>query len=128
MNEPIEKFKAIEKEIADQRGGLVLFGLFKREDSPGKWDVVISAPWVGKSRREALDYVIGVMRSQLSPEEMISLSRIVVLKPSEEFVKEVNSIVRVEHGRAELRDVVLNGMAMTHAYIITSRPEDRAAG
>jgi hypothetical protein len=100
--------------------------LFEREDLPGKWDVVISAPWVDDSRREALDYVIGIAHSRLTREEIISVSKYVLLRPSEEFVREVNKIVRVEHGLAELRDFVVNGMAMTRAYIITSRPEDRA--
>jgi hypothetical protein len=126
MTELIEKFKAIEREIADERGGVVLFALFEREDLPGKWDVVISAPWVDDSRREALDYVIGIAHSRLTREEIISVSKYVLLRPSEEFVREVNKIVQVEHGLAEVRDLVVNGMAMTRAYIITSRPQDRA--
>jgi hypothetical protein len=126
MTEFINKFKAIEREIADERGGIVLFGLFEREDLPGKWDVVISAPWVRENWPEALDYVIGIAHSRLTREEIISVSKYVLLRPSEEFVRELNKIVHVEHGLAELRDLVVNGMAMTRAYVITSRPQDGA--
>ena len=126
MSEFIEKFKAIEKTIADEKGGIVLFSLFVREESIGKWDVVISAPWTRENWPEPLDYVIGVTHSRLTPAEIISLSAFFLLEPSEPFVREVNQMVQVEHGLVELRDVVLNGMAMTRAYIITSRPVDRA--
>lgn len=127
MSEIIEKFRAIEKLIADEKGGIVLFGLFVREDSIGNWDVVISAPWVvDKNRREALDYVIAVTYSRLTREEILSLSAFFLLEPWQPFVREVTQMVQVEHGLVELRDVVLNGMAMTRAYIMTSRSADRA--
>ena len=64
--------------------------------------------------------------SSLTREEILSLTAFFLLEPWQPFVREVNQMVQVEHGLVELRDVVLHGMAMTRAYVITSRPVDPA--
>ena len=127
MNNLVQKFKVIEREVAEERNGLALFALFEREDLPGRWVLVISAPWVGESRRSAIDYVVGKMRARLVPAEFVSISRIVPLRPTEEFVQALNQTVHVEHGLAELHNQLVNGIHMTRAYVITSQPQAQSS-
>jgi hypothetical protein len=122
MNSLVEKLKEIEREVAEERGGIVLFALFEREELPGKWDLVISAPWVGESRRSAIAYVVEKVRARLDPAEFLSISRIVPLRPTEEFVRAIHQTVRVEHGLAPLHNQMVNGMLMNRGYVITSQP------
>jgi len=48
----VEKFVSVEKEIAEDRGPFVLFGLFEPEDHPNIWDVVVSSDWIGRDRKK----------------------------------------------------------------------------
>ncbi len=67
----VEKFISVEKEIADEKGTFVLFGVFNREDAPyDRWDVVISSPWIDKNRSKTLNYIIDKMSSKLSSDEL----------------------------------------------------------
>ncbi len=120
MRNLVEKFIAVEKEIAEEKGGFTLFALFLREGSPDRWDVVVSAPWFGNDEKSVLDYLVMKLQSHLAPEELIKLSRIVVLEPDNPGVKDVNKAVNVEHGRVEMFDVDFFGLDIEHAYIITS--------
>lgn len=122
MKKTIEKFISLEKEMADEKGGFVLFGLFLREEAPNRWDVVISAPWFGENKNEPLNFIVKTFTSKLEEQELVILSRIVLLDPWEDFVKEVHgSVASVEHGNLELVNYVFNGMDMKRAHIITSK-------
>ena len=46
MNIDIEKFRKFMEEAASERGAFTAFALFLREDAPGVWDLVVSAPWL----------------------------------------------------------------------------------
>ena len=122
MSTFVEKLKAIEGEIARERGRFALFALFEREELPGRWDVVFSAPWVGESRRSAIDYLVGKSRTALDSEEFLSIARFVPLRPAEDFVRALTQTVHVEHGLVELHNEVVNGLFVTHGYVITSQP------
>ncbi len=124
----LDKFIFIEKELTDEKGDFVLFGLFLREGSPNKWDVVVSAPWLDESSIESLDFMIKRIQSKLELQEQLMMSAVLVLDPSQEFVKEMNEEVRVEHGNVKLMDYIFNGMGIERAHIITSKPDTDSTG
>ena len=123
MRKIIEKFIDLEKKLADEKGDFVLFALFQREESPHWLDVVISAPWIRKNKDKALMFMTEKIQSILTPEEMVKLSMVVILSPTEPFVREVTSDFQVEHGNVEFTYREFNGMLMKHAYIITSNQD-----
>ncbi len=120
MNELLDKFIAIEKQIAEERGGLSLFALFLREDAENKWDVVVSAPWFGEDQKTVFEYIVEKIRSRLDPSELLTLSRIILIEPEDESLKAVQRAIHVEHGRIEILDSNFFGLQIKHAYIITS--------
>src|SRR5947209_19865439 len=109
MNELFEKIKEIEREISGEVGGLILFGLFEPEETP-YWDVVVSADWVDPQSSPAIRYVVGKLQQRLSREQILTLSKVVPLSPSEEFVQAVLRKVRVDHGNLELEHRIFNGL------------------
>jgi hypothetical protein len=125
MSAFVEKLKAIEEEIARERDGFALFALFEREELPGRWDVVFSAPWVGESKRSAIDYVVRKTRAALDWEEFLTIARFVPLRPSEDFVRALTQMVRVAHGLIELHHEVIDGLLITRGYVITSQPNSQ---
>jgi hypothetical protein len=120
MNKVIEELRSVEKELAEEKGTFVLFALFEREDVQDRWDLVVSAPWFGKNRKETLQFIVDKVNSRLTPVDIVMLSRVVLLAPTDAFVRNVNSVIRVEHGTSEFRDCVFNGIPVKRAYIFTS--------
>src|SRR5437867_8326091 len=123
-----EKFTRLESQIAQEKGDFVLFALFMREDVPDRWDLLVSAPWVGSNKREAVEYFVNQIKSRLGEQDLTSLARIVVVDPQDAAVQALNRAVQIEHGGVEVRDSTFFGLTVKPAYIITSqRPQAPAA-
>ena len=128
MNEVIEKFASLEAEIARKRGNFSLFALFLREDVPDRWDLMVSAPWLSPNEREAVDDLVNEIKSHLGPQDLVNLSRIVLVDPNGPPAQALAKAISVEHGRVEVRDSNLFGLQVKHAFIITSKvPETPVA-
>src|SRR5258708_613544 len=74
------KLISLANQIEDDKGPLELFGLFLRDDSPDLWDVVIAAPWLKADELASFEYVASRLREALAEEELVGLSRIVILE------------------------------------------------
>ena len=120
----IDKLIAVEQDISDEKGGFALFGLFLRQEAVDRWDLVVSAPWFGAHDKKALDYIAKELKSRLLPEEMISLSRIVLLDQGNPGLEDIHELVNMEHGTAVLKNEIFFDMEMKRAYIITSKREN----
>ena len=116
-----EKFRDLESRIAEDKGGFALFALFMREDVPDRWDLMVSAPWVGSNKRDAVDYFVNQIKSRLGEQDLTSLARIVVIDPEDTAVQALNRAVQIEHGGVEIRDSNFFGLPIKHAFIITSK-------
>ena len=121
VNEIADTFARLESRIAEIKGDFTLFALFLREDVPDRWDLIISAPWVGSDREAALAYLIDEIRSSLGAQYLTMLSRIVFVDPHDAAVQAFNRAIKVEHGRTEVRDSNFFGLPIKQAYIITSK-------
>ena len=123
-----EKFAGLESQIASEKGDFTLFALFMREDVPDRWDLIVSAMWVGEDKRSAVSYLVGQIKEKLGEQDLTSLSRIVLIDPEEVAVQNINRAIQVEHGKVDVRDSNFFGLAIKHAHIITSkRPPAPAA-
>ena len=119
--EVIEKFAALEASIAEEKGAFVFFALFMREEVPDRWDLIVSAPWVGDDNRAAVDYFVAQIKSKLGAQELINLTRIVVIDPENEAMQKLNRVLETEHGSVEVRDNYFFGLLIKRAFIITSK-------
>ncbi len=108
--------------ITREKGEFALFGLFLREGAPGTWDLVISAPWLDANKKAGMEYVAKKVRTRrLTAEELLSLSRIVVLETEHEGVCAIRRSVAVRGTIPHLENIVLFGLPMEQAYIIISQ-------
>src|SRR2546426_3521117 len=71
-----EKFTRLESQIAQEKGDFTLFALFMREDVPDRWDLIVSAPWLGDDKRAAVSYLVDQIKSKLGERDLTNLSRI----------------------------------------------------
>lgn len=121
MKKILEKLTKLELLLASEKGAFDLFALFLREDGFDKWDLVASATWVEKDYNEALDYVTRKLNSVLSTDELLKISKVVLIDEFDERVKNIQKAITVEHRPTELRENNFFGLRIELAYVITSK-------
>src|SRR6185295_3164149 len=117
--ETIEKFMELERQIAKEKGGFILFALFADELLFDRWDLIVCASWFSDDEGETVEYLAGEIKSRLGLQELISVSRIAVIKPAD--AASITRKLQVEHGAIELRDRTFFGVHVKLAFIITSQ-------
>lgn len=120
MKSVAEKLVQIEKNMTEEKGPFVLFALFLREDAPDLWDLLVSASWISLKKEESLKYIAEKTGKGLTPEEILKLSRIVVIEEDNPALDALLRAINVEHGMAEIQDSNFFGLQIKHAYLITS--------
>ena len=118
-----EKLQRVEKRLSKSKGPFELFALLLREDSPGKWDVLISADWARANKKDAINTVFEEMRKELTDQELMMLSRIVVLDKHSAALQAIHQTMSVEHGLAEIADKSIFDMPIKQGYLITSQKQ-----
>jgi hypothetical protein len=121
MKKLVDKLRLLETEISQKKGDFSLFALLLREDSPNRWDLVVSAPWFWIDKKKTLDYLAKQLRSRLTSDEILSLSRIVLIEESNPGLHALQQAFLVHHTPIEVQDCNLFGLQIQHGYIITSR-------
>ena len=121
MKALVEKLRTLEREVAEEKGAFLLFALFLREDAPDVWDLLASAPWIEADKGAALRYLAKKLNAVASPEELTTLSRIVLIDQSNPALAAMQSSLNIEHGAAEVQSSNFFGLQIKHAYVITSR-------
>jgi len=121
MKTMVEKLVRVEREMAAERGPFFLFALLLREDAPNVWDLVASSSWIGKDKAGALGYVSEKVSSALEPDELVKLSRIVLIEPDSPSLAAFQQALSVEHGTVEIKDSEFSGLRIRQGYLITSR-------
>ena len=116
-----KKLRQQELLMADEKGPFDLFALFLREDAPGKWDLIVAAEWIEKNKEASFKYVAGIVQKALSKEELLKLSRIVIIAKGNPALAAYNKMVGIKHGLVEVTDSNLFGLQIKHAYVITSQ-------
>jgi hypothetical protein len=120
MNDLTAKIRAVERDVAAEKGPLNFFALLQREDLWDQWDVVVSASWA-KHDMTTFRYLDEVLKRHLGPADMTRLARMVVLDAAEDPIRSLTETYDVEHGQVELNDPERFGLPVKHGYIITSR-------
>lgn len=120
MKQYIDKFKSIGKEMSEEFGPLNLFALTEREDLKDKWDVLISISPPPKDQKDFLNILIKKFQKELSPSELIRISRFVYLEPNHPVVQYMNMFAHVENGDVEIKNSSINNIRIGHALVISS--------
>lgn len=113
-----EKFRDAEEKVAEERGGFYLFGLFERQRSPGRWDLVASAPWL-KTDREGTVELIVLLRDKMDTEDWKVIGGVFPTEPTSDFVKWITSNYYLNHQVQEERDSGFSNVAIGRAILIT---------
>lgn len=117
----LQKVKQVEKQLSEEKGKFYLFALFQREDTVDKWDLLVSADWIQKDKSKSLQLIAKKLQDKLSKEELLQLSRIVLIDDNNPTLESLNRSIHVEHGSKEIWNSNFFGLNIKHAFIITSQ-------
>lgn len=115
-----EKVKALLPELL-ARGPVYLFALFERDDASGKWDVVLSAEWADRDASSVVRDVSAELVPKLTPEELSSLSRVVIIPSRSPAVSAMTSAMNVSGGQVVLVDTNVMGLQVKNAYVFRAQ-------
>ena len=117
-----DKFQQAEEELSREHGRFSLFGLFERRNLIGRWDVVLSASWLGTDYA-ARKWMVKNLQWRFTDEEWLKLAGVVPLNPVGEFVTDIGLLYPMEHGLKHIPSIVLSGLEINRGVIITANPE-----
>lgn len=120
MKDVATKLLPVEKHISEQKGAFRLFALFQREDAPDFWDLLVSAAWIADDKEASIRLIVAEVTKVLSQDELIKLSRVVVIEASNPALDAINKAIHVKGTIAEVSNSNFFGLQIRHAYIITS--------
>jgi len=121
MNEQVKKFQNIEKYLSKTKGKFELFALLLREDAPNKWDLIVSSDWAIANKKASIDLIAKEIHKELSDQELLMLSRIIILDKKDLSFSSIQKEKEVVNGLAEISGIDFLGLAIKHGYLITSQ-------
>lgn len=115
----VDKFRTILSELNTNHKPVWLLALLKMDDIVDRWSVIISAPWIKETDRNAqFSYILGLIKERLTQDEMFSIARIVFLSKDDHLVEEL-----LKRGTGEKIDnEPVNGNTVHDGVIIESNP------
>ena len=116
-----EKFLKIEKDISNERGEFNLFALAYRDIEENKFDVILSADWINVQDKEVMKYIVNVIKKELISEEMIAISRIILLEKENPILKELTRLIKISHSVVEFKECKFNNIRLDRVIIFSSK-------
>ncbi len=119
----MRQFQDAEEKISRERGAFTLFGLFERTDIFGKYDVVVSAPWLKddlSSLSVITDLVIAAIGDIKWWPKIGRFDTVPENGPFLEAVREALPNGPVQHGLKRITGIYYDGRVIPSAMIITA--------
>lgn len=117
----IEKLRRAMREISAKKGDFTLFALFRREDAPEGWDLVVSSSWLEEGKLKALGEFAEALKGSIGEKQLRALSRIVTIRHDDPALKAILSSIQVDDGVAEVRESVFFGLRVEHAIFMRAK-------
>ncbi len=109
----------LEQRLEEEKGPFKLFGIFLREESPGRWDLLVSSPWIDDNKHRAVRELSQALSRALTRQQVLLISRIVPIGVHHDrFLEALQGMINVQHGLEEVRGEI-SGVSIDQGYVIT---------
>jgi hypothetical protein len=115
MQELVDKLKVVEEKLSREHGPFDLFAVLERADLPGRYDVVVAAPWLPKDPARAIYFMFDAFESTLVTDDLLLIARVVPLQGNEDVTEQIRKafadsprgkIDRAQFGNVRIRSGV----------------------
>jgi hypothetical protein len=96
-----------------------------RDDS-FRWDILVAAKWISSDKDDALGYISEKVQNALDTDEIIQISRIVILDDPNLELPDFLQNLHIRHGATEIKDEEFLGQHIKRGYIITANSNQAA--
>lgn len=115
------RLQLAETAIASMQSQFVLFVLAEREEAPGKWDLLVSAPWLD-TNRQGVQQMVDLLKPYLADTDWLALASITPLAPTLEYVQWIARKYDIQHGNQEVINTFWDSLFIPRGYVITANP------
>ena len=112
-------------EIAAKKGDFILFALFRRADGLGRWDLVVSAPWLEGGRLKALSELVDLIARSIGRKRLSELARVEAVPGDDPTVKSILDSLPVDDDERRIQNTDFFGLQMEEAIILRAKRLDR---
>ncbi|MBZ5617875.1 MAG: hypothetical protein LAQ69_03950 [Acidobacteriia bacterium] len=113
------------RDIAAKKGDFTLFALFKRANGIGKWDIVVSAPWLDGSLKTSRE-LVDLLAKSIGRKSLPQFARVETVLGHDPTVKFILKTFPIEDGERRIGSNDLFGLEMEDAIILRAkRPESK---
>jgi hypothetical protein len=116
----LNKMVEIEKEISDEKGPFLFYGLLQNDTFSDRWDFLVSAYWIDKDEIAAIEYISNKLSSTLSRDEIVLISAIYTIVSNNPFLDEIRQSTNVNHGLKLLRNQYFFDHLYPKSYLIST--------
>lgn len=118
----LKKTKIILEELLKKDSNISLFAILKVNET-NSWDFVVAGKNLNPTP-DNLKWVADIVRKELSPNEAIVVSRLVLLPSINTFVKNMNSAIEVEKNAnyMKIENYQASNILVKEGYVIYSVP------
>ncbi|KAF5083065.1 hypothetical protein KHC33_10975 [Methanospirillum sp. J.3.6.1-F.2.7.3] len=120
MSNLIEKFQKIVTDISTNKGTLNLFALSYRENDSQTFDLLISARWINIDDFYFLKYIENLLKQELDSNDILKISRIVLLDPEETSVKAITNCFYINEGNLTIQHSLIGNVPILKMVIFSS--------
>ena len=117
----IEKLRQAMRDIAAKKGMFTLFALFRREDNPWGWDLVVSSRWLEAGKLKTLAEFAELLKGAIGEKQIRQLSRIATIKEDDPAFNKILSAIQVDDGIVEFRDNDFFGLQVEQAIFLRAK-------
>jgi hypothetical protein len=94
-----DKLEAVARKLDEDKPKLHLFALVHRVDAPeDRWDLLVSSDQLAPWSMEALKYIADLLKGALTTGEIIKISQVVALPPTNELVTSLAQNAQADPG------------------------------
>lgn len=117
----LEKLKKVREEVLKKFEELSLFVVIRRIDA-NLWDFVFAGEKMDQPTN--LKPLVEMINKELNDNEIINISRLVLLNSDDLFAKNFNSTFNVDNknGYLTIKDSQINNVGIKEAYLFFSKP------
>jgi hypothetical protein len=108
-------------EIAAKKGDFTLFALFRRANGLGRWDLVVSAPWLGNGGLKVLSELIELLAKSIGRVALAQLARVEIIPGDNPTVKYILKNIPVDDGEHHIQNTELFGLEMEEGIILRAK-------
>ena len=96
-----------------------LFACLKMDEFIDKWSLIISAPWINESNKDAeFEGILNVVKQTLNSEQLSLIARIVLLDKDDHLIQELLK----KNSGDEIREEKVNGNIIHSGFIVEANP------